>query len=72
MNHLAKHVTFIGKIGGDGTVLVGERWQAADPGGPLEKLGFKTGFRVDIDVPADEWIHVTQFYDVFVFNTGHW
>lgn len=39
---------------------------------PLKKLGFRSGFRVDIDVPADNWINATQFYDVIVLNTGHW
>ncbi|XP_018490682.1 protein trichome birefringence-like 12 isoform X2 [Raphanus sativus] len=31
-----------------------------------------TYYRVDVDVPADEWINVTSFYDVLVFNSGHW
>ncbi|XP_004504875.1 protein trichome birefringence-like 12 isoform X1 [Cicer arietinum] len=28
--------------------------------------------RVDVDVPADEWAKIAGFYDVLVFNTGHW
>jgi hypothetical protein len=34
--------------------------------------GLGSGFRVDIDVPADDWVNATQFYDALVFNTGHW
>ncbi|KAM7251775.1 hypothetical protein ACFE04_023658 [Oxalis oulophora] len=29
-------------------------------------------YRVDVDIPADDWIHISDFYDVLVFNTGHW
>lgn len=29
-------------------------------------------YRVDVDVPADEWARIADFYDVLVFNTGHW
>ncbi|MCI23112.1 protein YLS7-like, partial [Trifolium medium] len=28
--------------------------------------------RVDVDVPADEWAKIAGFYDVLLFNTGHW
>ncbi|WVZ78140.1 hypothetical protein U9M48_025901 [Paspalum notatum var. saurae] len=34
--------------------------------------GRKGIYRVDVDVPADEWINATTFYDVLIFNTGHW
>ncbi|KAI3987582.1 hypothetical protein MKX01_021494 [Papaver californicum] len=34
--------------------------------------GLKGVYRVDVDVPSDKWIDVTKFYDVLVFNTGHW
>lgn len=27
---------------------------------------------MDVDIPADEWINVTNFYDVLIINTGHW
>ncbi|KAI4296476.1 hypothetical protein L6164_036432 [Bauhinia variegata] len=30
------------------------------------------GYRVDVDVPADDWARISSFYDVLVFNTGHW
>ncbi|XP_061358522.1 protein trichome birefringence-like 12 isoform X2 [Gastrolobium bilobum] len=29
-------------------------------------------YRVDVDVPADDWAKISGFYDVLVFNTGHW
>uniref|UniRef100_A0A7I4FQ62 Trichome birefringence-like N-terminal domain-containing protein n=1 Tax=Physcomitrium patens TaxID=3218 RepID=A0A7I4FQ62_PHYPA len=38
----------------------------------INLAGTGSGFRVDIDIPADDWSNVTQFYDVLVFNTGHW
>lgn len=28
--------------------------------------------RVDVDIPAKEWADIGGFYDVLVFNTGHW
>lgn len=34
--------------------------------------GFKGIYRVDVDIPADDWADITDFYDVLVFNTGHW
>lgn len=34
--------------------------------------GIKGIYRVDVDIPADDWISVTKFYDVLIFNTGHW
>lgn len=29
-------------------------------------------YRVDVDIPADDWVQITKFYDVLIFNTGHW
>ncbi|PKI33719.1 hypothetical protein CRG98_045881 [Punica granatum] len=29
-------------------------------------------YRVDVDIPADDWAHIDNFYDVLIFNTGHW
>ncbi|MED6169522.1 Protein trichome birefringence-like 12 [Stylosanthes scabra] len=29
-------------------------------------------YRVDVDVPSDDWSKIAGFYDVLVFNTGHW
>ncbi|CDO97349.1 unnamed protein product [Coffea canephora] len=34
--------------------------------------GVKGTYRVDVDIPADEWANIADFYDVLVFNTGHW
>lgn len=34
--------------------------------------GLKGTYRVDVDVPADDWVNITKFYDVLIFNTGHW
>ncbi|XVE67372.1 hypothetical protein DITRI_Ditri08aG0155000 [Diplodiscus trichospermus] len=34
--------------------------------------GLKGIYQVDVDIPADEWISIADFYDVLVFNTGHW
>ncbi|CAI0448723.1 unnamed protein product [Linum tenue] len=38
----------------------------------LTNEGVKGTHRVDIDVPGDEWANITSFYDVLIFNTGHW
>lgn len=29
-------------------------------------------YRVDVDIPADDWANISEFYDVLIFNTGHW
>ncbi|MCO5587109.1 hypothetical protein L7F22_041056 [Adiantum nelumboides] len=47
-------------------------WKATNSNGLLEKLGYQRGYQVNVDVPACDWINVTEFYDVIVFNTGHW
>lgn len=36
------------------------------------KDGIKGIYRVDVDVAADDWTRITKFYDVLIFNTGHW
>eukprot|EP00256_Glycine_max_P036611 XP_006583778.1 protein trichome birefringence-like 12 isoform X2 [Glycine max] len=36
------------------------------------KDGSEGFYRVDVDVPADDWAKIAGFYDVLVFNTGHW
>ncbi|XP_030944948.1 protein trichome birefringence-like 13 isoform X2 [Quercus lobata] len=48
------------------------RWSANANGGALESLGYKEGFRVDIDVPEGTWAEAPAFHDILIFNTGHW
>ncbi|KAK9097100.1 hypothetical protein Sjap_022597 [Stephania japonica] len=48
------------------------RWLANHNGGALESLGYKQGFRVDVDVPDGSWVKATRFHDILIFNTGHW
>ncbi|CAD6252155.1 unnamed protein product [Miscanthus lutarioriparius] len=47
-------------------------WQPVENPEEIQKDGKKGIYRVDVDIPADEWINVTKFYDVLIFNTGHW
>lgn len=47
-----------------------DRWSAV--GGDLESLGYKQGFRVDVDVPEGTWAEAPKFHDVIIMNTGHW
>ncbi|GKV24293.1 hypothetical protein SLEP1_g33920 [Rubroshorea leprosula] len=48
------------------------RWSASANGGELEALGYKEGYRVDIDVPEGTWEKAPSFHDILIFNTGHW
>ncbi|TVU39051.1 hypothetical protein EJB05_12453 [Eragrostis curvula] len=48
------------------------RWSASSNVGPLESLGYKQGYRVDVDVPDQTWAEASNFHDILVFNTGHW
>ncbi|CAN6199073.1 unnamed protein product [Urochloa humidicola] len=48
------------------------RWSASPNGGPLESLGYKQGYRVDVDIPDQTWAEACSFHDVLIFNTGHW
>ncbi|KAG8099917.1 hypothetical protein GUJ93_ZPchr0013g34107 [Zizania palustris] len=48
------------------------RWSASPNGGPLESLGYKKGYRIDVDVPDQTWAEAPSFHDVLIFNTGHW
>ncbi|KAL6218392.1 hypothetical protein ACLB2K_011606 [Fragaria x ananassa] len=34
--------------------------------------GLKGIYQVDVDIPSDDWANIRDFYDVLVFNTGHW
>lgn len=48
------------------------RWSANANGGVLESLGYKEGYRVDVDVPEGTWAEAPSFHDILIFNTGHW
>ncbi|KAJ1403680.1 PMR5 N-terminal domain [Sesbania bispinosa] len=48
------------------------RWSANGNDGALEALGFKEGYRVDVDVPESTWAQAPSFHDILIFNTGHW
>ncbi|CAK9136942.1 unnamed protein product [Ilex paraguariensis] len=38
----------------------------------FDQEGLNGIHRVDIDVPSEDWAGIINFYDVLVFNTGHW
>ncbi|XP_078433324.1 trichome birefringence-like protein (DUF828) [Wolffia australiana] len=48
------------------------QWQPAENTTSPSKTEVKGFYRVDVDVPADDWVNITNFYDILVFNTGHW
>ncbi|KAL6545867.1 Protein trichome birefringence-like 13 [Orobanche gracilis] len=48
------------------------RWSASSNIGTFELLGYKEGYRVDVDLPEGTWAEAPSFYDVLIFNTGHW
>lgn len=48
------------------------RWSALSQSGALEQLGYKEGFRVDVDVPDGTWVESPSYHDVLIMNTGHW
>lgn len=48
------------------------RWSANANGGMLESLGYKEGYRVDVDILEGTWSEALSFHDVIIFNTGHW
>ncbi|WOH04840.1 hypothetical protein DCAR_0624252 [Daucus carota subsp. sativus] len=47
-------------------------WLASDSNGKLESLGYKEGYRVDVDVPDGTWAEAPTFHDILILNTGHW
>ncbi|KAL1534433.1 Protein trichome birefringence-like 12 [Salvia divinorum] len=49
-------------------LLAKYEWQNKQPG----QDGVKGIYRVDVDIPANDWTNISDFYDVLVFNTGHW
>ncbi|ESQ51106.1 hypothetical protein EUTSA_v10022706mg [Eutrema salsugineum] len=48
------------------------RWSANANGGELEDLGFREGYRVDVDTPESSWEKAPSFHDILILNTGHW
>lgn len=52
-------------------LLVKYEWQNKQPELSGQD-GTKGMYRVDVDIPADDWANISEFYDVLVFNTGHW
>ncbi|CAN6324644.1 unnamed protein product [Urochloa humidicola] len=53
-------------------VLLAKYTSPVEKSKELQKDGIKGTYRVDVDIPADDWVNVTKFYDVLIFNTGHW
>ncbi|KAJ3692883.1 hypothetical protein LUZ60_011978 [Juncus effusus] len=53
-------------------LLANYTWVPVEESGQFAKDGIKGIFRVDVDVAADDWSKITKFYDVLIFNTGHW
>ncbi|TYI44097.1 hypothetical protein ES332_A01G213600v1 [Gossypium tomentosum] len=47
-------------------------WSANSNGGKLEDLGYKEGYRVDVDIPEGTWEKAPGFHDILIFNAGHW
>ncbi|KAL6580716.1 hypothetical protein OROMI_006639 [Orobanche minor] len=47
-------------------------WSTSSNIGTLELLGYKEGYRVDVDLPEGTWAEAPSFYNVLIFNTGHW
>lgn len=52
-------------------LLIKQRWQPKQSEAGIQD-GSEGIHRVDVDVPADEWAKIAGFYDVLLFNTGHW
>ncbi|KAK4491165.1 hypothetical protein RD792_001895 [Penstemon davidsonii] len=48
------------------------RWSASGKGDMLESLGYKEGYRIDVDLPEGTWAEAPSFHDILIFNTGHW
>ncbi|XP_047976676.1 protein trichome birefringence-like 13 [Salvia hispanica] len=47
------------------------RWSGGTSG-VLESLGYKDGYRIDVDMPDGSWAAAPHFHDILIFNTGHW
>ncbi|KAF4381426.1 hypothetical protein G4B88_029781 [Cannabis sativa] len=52
-------------------LLAKYEWQPKQPSDG-DQDGLKGIHRVDVDTPASDWASIGDFYDVLVFNTGHW
>lgn len=52
-------------------VYVISRWSGGTSG-ILESLGYKDGYRIDVDIPDGSWAAAPHFHDILIFNTGHW
>ncbi|KAL0422466.1 UNVERIFIED_CONTAM: protein trichome birefringence-like 12 [Sesamum latifolium] len=52
-------------------LLAKYEWQTKQPE-LAGQNGVKGIYRVDVDIPADDWANIADFYSVLVFNTGHW
>ncbi|KAL5541240.1 hypothetical protein UlMin_042713 [Ulmus minor] len=52
-------------------LLAKYEWQPKQPS-VGDQDGLKGINKVDVDIPADDWASIGDFYDVLVFNTGHW
>ncbi|KAK1402049.1 Protein trichome birefringence-like 13 [Heracleum sosnowskyi] len=48
------------------------RWSENDNDGKLTNLGYKEGYRIDVDIPESTWAEAPTFHDILIFNTGHW
>jgi len=53
------------------SLLNTQRWQPKQAKAAIQD-GSEGFYRVDVDIPADDWARIAGFYDVLVFNTGHW
>ncbi|KAH6789884.1 TRICHOME BIREFRINGENCE-LIKE 13 [Perilla frutescens var. frutescens] len=47
------------------------RWSGGTSG-ILESLGYRDGYRIDVDIPDGTWAEAPHFHDILIFNTGHW
>ncbi|KAF9608589.1 hypothetical protein IFM89_010021 [Coptis chinensis] len=53
-------------------LLAKYEWQPAKALNLSGNDELKGVYRVDVDIPADDWVEAAKFYNVLVFNTGHW
>ncbi|KAF7144079.1 hypothetical protein RHSIM_Rhsim05G0204300 [Rhododendron simsii] len=47
------------------------RWSTNSNGDVMESLGYKEGYRVDVDIPEGKWAQAFGIHDILIFNTGH-